>query len=280
LHGQHGIYLFNRDRLVDVLTKTDYRDFGKEIFPASIRAQHVQLHLFDGYWEDIGTIGAFYEANLALTGDNPPFDLALPEAPIYSRVRFLPPSRIDAASVRHSIVADGCRIAPGATIENSIIGVRCIIGKDVTVRNSVIMGADEYETNGEVYEKPLAGLPPVGIGEGSVIAGAIVDKNCRIGSGVHLEPAADQSDAEIVDQCMVRDGVPWSSRVRRSRMAGGSPPSRFSRRNWPGRSQLPTYLAYTAARLGNILRAIDDPRVRPEDRHDVSVHCQPQEEWV
>ncbi len=87
-----GIYLFNRDMLVDLLTKTDYRDFGKEIFPVSIRTHRVQVHLFDGYWEDIGTIKSFYEANLDLARTNPPFDLTSAEAPIYSHARFLPPA--------------------------------------------------------------------------------------------------------------------------------------------------------------------------------------------
>ena len=108
-----GIYLFNRNTLIDVLEKTDYRDFGKEVFPASIRSRHVQVHLFDGYWEDIGTIKSFYEANLELTRPDAPFDLASAEAPIYSHARFLPPTRVDDAVVRGSLVADGSVIEPG-----------------------------------------------------------------------------------------------------------------------------------------------------------------------
>ena len=141
-----GIYLFNRDTLVDVLRKTDYRDFGKEVFPASIRARHVQVHLFDGYWEDIGTIKSFYEANLALAKPDAPFDLASAEAPIYSHARFLPPTRIDGATIRGSLVADGSMIEEGAVIENSLIGLRCRIGRNVTIRNSIVMGNDFYET--------------------------------------------------------------------------------------------------------------------------------------
>ncbi len=117
-----GIYLFNRNTLIDVLEKTDYRDFGKEVFPASIRSRHVQVHLFDGYWEDIGTIKSFYEANLELARPDAPFDLASAEAPIYSHARFLPPTRVDDAVVRGSLVADGSVIEPGAVIENSVIG--------------------------------------------------------------------------------------------------------------------------------------------------------------
>ena len=203
-----GIYLFNRQKLVDVLTKTSYEDFGREVFPASIRAHHVQLHLFDGYWEDIGTVHAYYDANLALASRQPPFDLALPEAPIYSRARFLPPSRLDGASIRRSIIADGCRIASGATIENSIIGLRCIIGENVTIRDSIIMGADEYET----VEAPSAHgskeLPPIGIGSGSVVTGAIVDKNCRIGRNVRIDNIKGQQSLDVEDKCAVRDGIP------------------------------------------------------------------------
>src|SRR6476660_2974739 len=99
-------------------------DFGKEIFPASVRAKKVMLHLFDGYWEDIGTIKAFYQANLSLAGNSPPSDFRSPSSPIYSRPRFLPPTRVADASVKNSLVADGCRIGRGCTIENSVIGLR------------------------------------------------------------------------------------------------------------------------------------------------------------
>mgnify|MGYP002624456216 CR=1 FL=1 len=116
-----GIYLFRRDTLVEALEKTGYQDFGKEVFPASIRAKHVQLHLFDGYWEDIGTIGSFYEANLQLAQPDPPFQLASATAPIYSRPRFLPPTRVDGARISSSLIADGCFIEPGATIENRLL---------------------------------------------------------------------------------------------------------------------------------------------------------------
>ena len=119
-------------------------------FPASIRARHVQLHLFDGYWEDIGTIRSFYEANLMLAQPNPPFELASATAPIYTRARFLPPTRVDGATIERSLVADGCVIGAGTRIENSVIGLRCRIGRDVIIRNSVIMGADFYETPGQL----------------------------------------------------------------------------------------------------------------------------------
>ncbi len=120
-----GIYLFDRRILVDLLTKTDYHDFGKEIFPTSIRTHNVGVYLFDGYWEDIGTIRSFYEANLALAAEQPPFELMMPGQPVYTNPSFLAPPRIAGATIRNSLIADGCDIGSGVTIENSVIGVRC-----------------------------------------------------------------------------------------------------------------------------------------------------------
>jgi glucose-1-phosphate adenylyltransferase len=200
-----GIYVFNRDTLLDLLTKTDYQDFGKEIFPASVRSRRVQVHLFDGYWEDIGTIKAFYEANLALTKPNPPFELNINGSPIYSRSRFLPPSRMDGATVSASLVAEGCRVGRNVVIENSIIGVRCVIGDNVVIRDSILMGADNYEGP----ENPrLPGQPELGIGAGSRIEGSIVDKNCRIGTNVVIVNGRQVVDENSSDQCLIRDGVP------------------------------------------------------------------------
>ena len=181
-----GIYLFNRDTLLEALEKTDYRDFGKEVFPASMRTHRVQVYLFDDYWEDIGTIRSFYEANLELTAPEPQFDLAVADAPIYSRARSLPPSWIDRATIRRSLVADGCRIEEGAVIENSIVGLRCLIGRNVTIRNSILMGNDFYEAPDEIAAGKSNGRPPLGVGCGTHIEGAIIDKNCRIGRHVRI----------------------------------------------------------------------------------------------
>ena len=202
-----GIYLFNRDTLIDVLRKTDYRDFGKEVFPASIRSRRVQVHLFDGYWEDIGTIKSFYEANLDLTKPNATFDLASPEAPIYSHARFLPPTRFDAATVRGSLVADGSMIEDGAVIENSIIGLRARIGRNVVIRNSILMGADFYETSDAITSHQANGNPPLGVGEGSHIEGAIIDKNCRIGRNVRIINEQGIDHTEETPFGMIRDGI-------------------------------------------------------------------------
>jgi glucose-1-phosphate adenylyltransferase len=202
-----GIYLFNRDTLIDVLRKTDYRDFGKEVFPASIRARHVQLHLFDGYWEDIGTIKSFYEANLALAKPDAPFDLASTESPIYSHARFLPPTRIDGATVRGSLVADGSMIEEGALIENSLIGLRCRIGRNVTIRNSVVMGNDFYDTPEWMAVHRANGNPPLGVGEGSHVEGAIIDKNCRIGRNTRIVNERGVDDTEETPYGMICDGI-------------------------------------------------------------------------
>jgi glucose-1-phosphate adenylyltransferase len=200
-----GIYVFNRDTLVDALEKTDYLDFGKEIFPASVRAKKVMVHLFDGYWEDIGTIKAFYEANLSLAGTTPPFDFNSPSAPIYSRPRFLPPTRFDDAVVKQSLVADGCKIGRGSVIENSVIGLRCIIGEGVTLKNTVIMGADFYDD--EDRQSHHEGEPPLGIGSGSHIEGAILDKNCRLGRNVRIVNEQRLETKGEDEPCLIRDGI-------------------------------------------------------------------------
>jgi glucose-1-phosphate adenylyltransferase len=207
LMASMGIYLFDRDCLLDLLTKTDSQDFGREVFPTAIRAKKVQLHPFDGYWEDIGTIRSYYQCNLDLAGAAPPFEFASAEAPIYSRGRFLPPSRLDGAAVRHSLVSDGCLIGAGAVIENSVIGLRCRIGRNVVIRNSVILGNDFYESVDGLADDAARGLPPLGIGDETVIEGAIVDKNVRIGSRVRIANDHGWTDTADCPRFTVRDGV-------------------------------------------------------------------------
>ncbi len=215
-----GIYVFNRQTLVDALSKTNYADFGREVFPAAVRTRNVQTYLFDDYWEDIGTIRSFYEANLSLASDTPPLVFSSASAPIFSRPRFLPPTRIGDANVRSSLIADGCRIGRGAVIENSVIGLRCMVEPNVTVRNSIIMGADYYEDEIAEPGKHLAGSVPLAIGEGSLIDGAIVDKNCRIGRNVVIQNDR-QLEAGTSDdqQCIIRDRIPIV--IKGSRLADG-----------------------------------------------------------
>jgi len=204
--GNMGIYVFNRDVLIDLLTKSDYQDFGKEVFPMSIRTHNVQAHLFDGYWEDIGTIRSFYDANMDLTRPNSPFHLEDQDAPIFTHARFLPPSRLDGVRVTSSLISDGCVIGEGSIIENSVIGLRCKIGKNVKISNSILMGADLYQCDDELADDQKKGVPPIGIGDGSVLNGVIVDKNCRIGRNAEIRndrPLAAGSDSPVV----VQDGI-------------------------------------------------------------------------
>ena len=203
-----GLYIFNKELLFDVLNKTNYSDFGKEVFPAAVRSRKVQVHLFDDYWEDIGTIRAFYDANLSLSQNNPPFDLFKADRPVYSRARFLPPSVVDGATISGSLLADGCLIGKGTRIENSVIGLRCIIGEGVTIRNSIIMGADYLETPDDLTDVGAEGRVPVGIGAGSMIDGAILDKNCRIGRHVQVINRLGVSESDQHAPCYVRDGIP------------------------------------------------------------------------
>ena len=204
-----GIYVFNRRTLVDVLSKTNYADFGREVFPAAVRSRNVQMHLFDDYWEDIGTIRSFYEANLSLASDNPPLILSSPDAPVFSRPRFLPPTRIGNSRISNSLIADGCRIGHGTTIENSVIGLRCMVADKVTIRNSIIMGADYYEEHSPTAVSPGSEYPLLEIGEGVFIDGAIIDKNCRIGRNARIVNELRVEEADSIDGvCMIRDRIP------------------------------------------------------------------------
>ena len=196
-----GIYLFNRDLLVDLLESSAHEDFGKDIFPMAIKERHVQTHLFDGYWEDIGTIRAFFDANLALADTNAPFKFADRKHPIFTRARFLPSTRFEESAISHSLIADGCTIGPGSRIENSVLGVRTQIGSNVTVRNCVIMGADEY-ADGESDAGSV-----VRIDDNVCMDGALVDKNVYVGQNVRIV-ASEAADGDgDYDEVAVRDGI-------------------------------------------------------------------------
>ena len=201
-----GIYLFNRNTLIDLLGTGDATDFGKELFPQTIRNYHVQAHLFDGYWEDIGTVGAFHRANIEMAGENPPFDFMIGHKPIFTRPRYLPCSRLNGVTVRNSLIADGCVIGPNTLIENSVIGVRSIIDNDVIIRNSYLMGCDSFEPQQLRDARIANGSPSMGIGAGSHIENAIIDKNVRIGKNVRL---VNQSNAMELEgpPAFVRDGI-------------------------------------------------------------------------
>ena len=202
-----GIYLFNRQALFDLLAAMpDATDFGKHIFPASIQTHRVQAHLFDGYWEDLGTVKAYHEANLALAGDDPPFDFHSPEGVIYTRMRYLPASRINAAKLDECLVSDGCVVGAGTTITRSVVGVRTQIGRNVTLYRSVLIGADRFATPVERADNQRRGLPSLGIGDGSVVDNAIIDKDARIGVNVRIVNRGQLQHADG-ENYVIRDGI-------------------------------------------------------------------------
>ena len=199
--GSMGIYLFNRELLIEALaTKDD--DFGKHIIPALLQKYKVFAYIFQGYWEDIGTVRAFFEANLALTDLIPPYNFFNRLQPIYTRPLFLPASKINGATIRQAIVADGCIISD-AHIERAVIGIRSVVENGATIRNSVVMGADFYQDE-EIQPNP--GAPPLGIGRNSRIEGAIIDKNARIADGVVITPEGKPANMDG-DNYFIRDGV-------------------------------------------------------------------------
>ncbi len=177
-----GIYVFNRETLREALAN-QHMDFGKHVIPEALGKFRVQAHIFQGYWEDIGTIRAFFEANLALTNPLPPFSFFDAASPIYTHMRFLPGSKVNGATVRHAIMSDGCIISD-ANIERAVIGLRSIIKSGSTIKNSIVMGADYYEE----LRPARPGEPPLGIGSNCVVDQAIVDKNTRVGNGVVITP--------------------------------------------------------------------------------------------
>jgi glucose-1-phosphate adenylyltransferase len=199
--GSMGIYVFNRQILVDALAN-NYDDFGKHVIPASLQKYKVFAYIFQGYWEDIGTVRAFFEANLALTDTLPPYNFFDYLNPIYTHARFLPASKINGAQVNRAIIADGC-IITDANIERAVIGIRSVIENGSRIRNSVLMGADFYQ---QEDPQPGSDRPPLGIGQHCVIEGAIIDKNARIGDGVVITPEGKPDNVDG-DNYYVRDGV-------------------------------------------------------------------------
>lgn len=201
-----GIYVFDYKKLVGLLDQdTSWVDFGKEIIPASIKKLNVQAHLFKGYWEDIGTIRAFYEANLDLASAVPKFDFFDADAPIYTNSRYLPPSKIQDSDISFSLVSEGC-IINGVYARNSIFGLRSRIDSGTKIENSIIMGADFYESFEEINETMGSGIPHIGIGKNTRIRNAIIDKGARVGNNVELinERGVSEDDG---DNYHIRDGI-------------------------------------------------------------------------
>ncbi len=199
-----GIYVFDLPRLESAL-ENDYSDFGRQILPSLLDQCEVRAHLFHGYWEDVGTIRSFHQANLDLAASVPRFNFYMEDRPVYTRARLLPGSKIQGATVTRSLISEGCLIE-NATIEQSLIGIRSVVGRDCVIRNTYVMGADLYETEEDRAHNVQVGLPKVGIGDGSVIENAIIDKNARVGSGVRLQNLENHVSFED-GTVIIRDGL-------------------------------------------------------------------------
>jgi glucose-1-phosphate adenylyltransferase len=204
-----GIYVFKKEVLVDLLKQNlEQTDFGKEIIPAAAKNHNVQAYLFNGYWEDIGTIEAFYHANLALTQQpQPPFSFYDEKAPIYTRSRYLPPSKMLNCQVSESMIGEGC-ILKNCRIHHSVLGVRTRIESDCIIEDTLLMGSDFYEPFAERNSGLSQGRIPVGIGEGSTIRRAIIDKNARIGRNVQIINKEGIEEAERESEGFyIRSGI-------------------------------------------------------------------------
>ena len=199
-----GIYVFNRKLICDLLDNP-LSDFGKHIIPHAINSHRVFAYVFQDYWEDIGTIRSFFEANIDLVCELPRFNFFDMSAPIFSRPRYLPGSKINGAQVDHAVISDGC-IINRARISNSIVGLRTVIGDGTELNRVVILGSDYYESLESVEQHEKAGKPRVGIGAHCKIENAIIDKNARIGNNVTISPVGKPENHDDA-LYYVRDGI-------------------------------------------------------------------------
>jgi glucose-1-phosphate adenylyltransferase len=199
-----GIYVFNREVIVRLLEST-FADFGKHIIPDAIEKFRVYASAFQGYWEDIGTIQSFFEANLDVTNELPRFNFFDMAAPIFSRPRFLPGSKINGAQIDHAVISDGC-ILNRAMITHSIVGLRSSVGAGTVLNRAVLMGSDYYEAMESIVEHEKIGEPRIGIGANCRIENTIVDKNARIGDRVVISPAGKPEKLDH-PRYYIRDGI-------------------------------------------------------------------------
>jgi glucose-1-phosphate adenylyltransferase len=198
-----GIYVFSTELLSELLAAPG-DDFGSDIIPIALSDHRVMGHVFDGYWADIGTIRRFYEVSLELVATQA-FDLNVPNQPVYTNARFLPPTELQGARISKVMLAEGCKIGD-AEITHSLVGIRSIIGSQVVMRDTVMMGADYYETEEQRFENKQLGRPDIGVGDGSVIESAIIDKKARIGRNVQIRFMPDRPDSDN-ENWLVRDGL-------------------------------------------------------------------------
>lgn len=201
-----GIYIFNRDLLIDLMSNPDTKDFGKEIIPQAIGNKKILSYQYEGYWTDIGNIDSFFEANLGLTDDIPEFNLFDNSNKVYTRARVLPPSKITGTTtLTKSIIAEGC-ILHNCKVEHSVIGIRTRIGEDSVITKCYIMGSDFYQNIEEMTANSLNGEINIGIGQRCKISNTIVDKNCRIGNDVTLHGGTHLADTNT-PLYTVKDGI-------------------------------------------------------------------------
>ena len=198
-----GMYLFRRDALMTMLAEhPDANDIVTQILAPSVADRKIRAHLFNDYWEDVGTVKHYFEANLTLTGNNPPFDFHRPEGVIYTRMRDLPATQVMNATVEQSLLSDGCFVDSGAEVHRSVLGVRSRIGKNARMRDVVMMGANYYDNQ----VPPQPGQPLLGVGEGAVLEKVILDKNARIGNNVKILNKDHRKNADN-DNFYIRDGI-------------------------------------------------------------------------
>jgi glucose-1-phosphate adenylyltransferase len=200
-----GIYFFGREALEQAIADKTLADFGRHVLPKAIGETRVQAHLFRGYWEDVGTISSYFQANLALTERLPPFDFYDEGRPVYTESRFLPATKIEGCTLRSSLVSEGC-VLMAAEIEHSLVGIRSRVGQGARLRHTLMLGADFYETLDEIEQAQARGVPPIGVGEGSVLEKAIIDKNARIGRGVRITNQAKVQESDGFGH-YIRDGI-------------------------------------------------------------------------
>jgi len=199
-----GIYVFNRE-VIRRLLDNSLTDFGKDIIPGAIQNLRVFSSVFQGYWEDIGTIRSFFEANIDVTNELPRFNFFDMAAPIFSRPRFLPGSKINGAQIDHAVISDGC-ILNHAVITHSIVGLRSIVGAATVLNRTILLGSDYYESYESIIEHEKAGKPRIGVGANCRIENAIIDKNARIGDNVKMSPAGKPENVDH-QSYYIRDGI-------------------------------------------------------------------------
>jgi glucose-1-phosphate adenylyltransferase len=202
-----GIYLYRRDFLLDLLRSQGKAiDLVTELLAPNLATHRVQAHLFDHYWQDVGTIEAYHEANLALASDRPPFDFHSPDGVIYTHMRNLPASQVHSGEVRASLISDACLIRRGAKIDRCVIGLRTHIGYNAELTDTVVAGADRFESEADRTANRVQGVPDIGVGDGAVIRQAILDKDCRIGAGARIVNAQKVQEADG-DNYVIRSGI-------------------------------------------------------------------------